>query len=156
MTTVRLYEPQDEQPLRDIASLNYTEQFQDIRPTGQGEPALQEYLAHTIQTQESGLGIILLAEQNNRLIGFVCLLRPDDNAAESSYAFMSDLFVIPEYRHQGVGSQLTRKLEEQALVMGATRIALRVTAENVGAHQFYKNEQYQEKFIVMSKELSGN
>lgn len=160
MTTVRLYEPQDEQPLRDIASLNYTEQFQDIRPTGQGEPALQEYLAHTIQTQESGLGIILLAEQKDRLIGFVCLLRPDnnavENAAESAYAFMSDLFVIPEYRHQGVGSQLTRKLEEQARVMGATRIALRVTAENVGAHQFYKNEQYQEKFVVMSKELSGN
>jgi len=156
MTTVRLYEPQDEQQLRDIASMNYTEQFQDIRPTGQDEPELQAYLAHTIQTQESGQGIILLAEQKDRLIGFVCLLRPDDNAAESAYAFMSDLFVIPEYRHQGVGSQLTRKLEQQACVMGATRIALRVTAENVGAHQFYINEQYQEKFVVMSKELSGN
>jgi len=160
MATVRLYQPQDEQQLRDIAILNYAEQFQDIRPTGPDEPELKAYLAHIMQTQESGQGIILLAEQKNRLIGFVCLLRPDNNAAESAgesaYAFMSDLFVIPECRHQGVGSQLTRELEEQARVMGATSIALRVAAENVGAHQFYINEQYSEKFVVMSRELSGN
>jgi len=160
MTTVRLYDPQDEQQLREIASLNYTEQFQDIMPTDQNNPELLAYLAHMIQTQDSGKGIILLAEQKKRLTGFVCLLRPDnnptENGCESAYAFMSDLFVIPECRHQGVGSQLTMKLEEQAQMMGATNIALRVAAENEDARHFYIKEQYQEKFVVMSKELAGH
>lgn len=159
MTTVRSYEPQDEQQLRDIAIQNYAGLFQNIRPTDPDNPELQAYLVHIIQAQESGKGIILLAERENRLIGFVCLLGPDNNTAkngsESAYAFVSDLFVIPECRHQGVGSQLTRKLEEQARAMGATNIALRVAADNEGARHFYINEQYQDKFVVMSKELSG-
>jgi len=158
MTTVRLYEPQDEQQLRDIASQNYAEQFDAIKPDNPDNPEFHAYLAYIIQTQESGKGIILLAEQENRLIGFVCLLRPDnsaeENSSESGYAFVSDLFVVPECRHQGVGSQLTRKLEEQARVMGATNIALRVAAENEAARHFYINEQYQEKFVVMSRDLS--
>ncbi|HED16258.1 MAG TPA: GNAT family N-acetyltransferase [Gammaproteobacteria bacterium] len=160
MTTVRLYGPQDERQFRDIAVQNYIEQFQDIRSADPDDPAIQDYLTHIIQTQESGKGIILLAERESRLTGFVSLLRPDkntaDNASESAYAFMSDLFVIPECRHQGVGSLLASKLEEQARVMGATNVALRVAAENEGARHFYINKQYQEKFIVMSKGLSGH
>lgn len=158
MTTVRPYEPRDDQKLRDIAIQNYTEQFQDVRSTDSGDPALQAYLAHIIQIQESGKGVILIAERENRLVGFVCLLGPDvtaaENGSESAYAFMSDLFVIPECRNQGVGSLLTQRLEDQARVMGATNIALRVTAENEGSRHFYIKEQYQEEFVVMSKGLS--
>jgi len=157
MTTVRSYEPDDEQPLRDIAIQNYTGQFQDSRPADPDNPELEAYLAHLIQTQESGEGIILLAEREHRLIGFVCLLRPGNitaaSAGESAYAFVSDLFVVPECRHQGVASQLTRNLEQQARAMGATNIALRVAADNEDARHFYVNEQYQDKFVVMSKAL---
>jgi len=159
MTTVRPYQPQDEPQLRDIAVQSYAAQFQGSKPSSPDDPALQAYLAHIIQIQEGGKGIILLAEQEDRLIGFVCLLKPDHNAAEegdeSAYVFMSDLFVIPECRHQGVGSQLTGELEEQARAMGATNIVLRVAAENGDARRFYLHEQYQEKFLVMSKMLSG-
>jgi ribosomal protein S18 acetylase RimI-like enzyme len=158
MTTVRLYEAQDEQQLHDIAVQNYIEQFQDARLTDLGDPALQAYLAYIVQIQESGKSTILVAERENRLIGFVCLQAPEnttaENGGESAYAFMSDLFVIPECRHQGVGSLLTRDLEARARVMGATSVALRVAADNEGSRRFYTKERYQEKFVVMSKELS--
>jgi len=159
MTTIRSYDPQDESLLRDIAIQNYVGQLQDSKPVTPDNPELQAYLAHIIQTQESGKGIILLAERDNRLIGFVCLQRPDNTTSENgnqgAYAFVSDLFVLPEYRHQGVGSLLNRKLEEQARVLGATNVALRVAADNKEAREFYINEQYQDKFVVMSKDLSG-
>ena len=157
MATVRLYESRDEQQLRDIACQNYVEQFQGNSPIELDDPELEAYLAHIIQKQASGKGIILVAEQENRLIGFVCLLAPEKTAAEndgeSAYAFMSDLFVVPACRHQGTGSLLTRKLEEQARVMGATSVVLRVMANNKGSRQFYMKERYQEKFVVMSKRL---
>ncbi len=157
MATVRLYESRDEQQLRDIACQNYAEQFQGDRPIEPGAPELEAYLAHIVQVQASGKGIILLAEHENRLIGFACLLAPEKttaaNDAESAYAFMSDLFVVPACRHQGTGSLLTRKLEEQARAMGATSVALRVMADNKGSRHFYMKERYQEKFVVMSKPL---
>ena len=157
MATVRLYEPRDEQQLREIACQNYAEQIQGDKPIEPDDPELEAYLAHIIQKQASGKGIILVAEQENRLIGFVCLLAPEntatENDSESAYAFMSDLFVVPACRRQGTGSLLTRKLEEQAGVMGATSIALRVMADNQGSRYFYTKAQYQEKFVVMSKPL---
>ena len=67
---------------------------------------------------------------------------------------MSDLFVIPECRKEGVGSLLTRELEAQAQAMGATSVALRVAADNNGSRDFYIREQYRENFVVMSKTLS--
>jgi len=159
MTEVRLYVPADEQPFRDMAARNYAEQCQDTLPTDREDPAVAAYLSHLVQIQSSGKGIILVAEQDDRLTGFVCLLKPDNstagNDAESSYAFMSDLFVVPECRSLGVGSALTRALEEQARLMGAASVALRVSAENPAARDFYATAQYQEKFIVMSKALSG-
>ncbi len=158
MTTVRLYRHRDEQQLRDIAVLSYTDQSSAAGSIDLDDPGLQAYLAHIIQMSSSNKGAILVAEQDNRLIGFVCLLKPDiavpANEGEGVYAFMSDLFVIPECRNQGVGTLLTRKLEEQARVMGAASVAMRVAAENQGARQFYVNKRYQEKFVVMSKELS--
>lgn len=153
MTTVRLYEPQDEPQLRDIAYLNYTGQFQDTRPTAADDPAVKAYLSHIVHIQQGGKGIVLVAEQDKKLTGFVCLLKPENGAGESAYAFMSDLFVVPECRKQGVGSQLTRALEEQARLMGATRVALRVEADNAASRSFYIKAHYQEKFLVMSKEL---
>jgi len=158
MTTVRQYESRDEQQLRNIATQNYAGQWQEVRTTDPEDPALQTYLEYIIQIQASGKGVILIAEQEKKLIGFVCLLGPDsttaDKKSEGAYAFMSDLFVVPECRNKGLGSLLTQKIEEQARVMGADNVVLRVAADNAGSRSFYLKNQYQEKFVVMSKELS--
>lgn len=149
MTTVRKYEPRDEKKLRIVAIQNYAEQRQEARSIDPEDPAVLAYLQHIIQIQESGKGVILVAEQKKRLVGFICLLEPDN-----STAFMSDLFVIPEYRNKGVGSLLTQMIEEQARAMGADYVALRVAADSTGSRGFYAKNQYQEKFVVMSKALS--
>jgi len=158
MTTVRNFEPRDEPHLRRIAIQNYAEQLPDTESIDPGDPAVQAYLQHIIQIQESGNGVIVLAEQGKKLIGFVCLLGPGGTAAdkksEDAYAYMSDLFVIPECRGKGVGSLLTKTVEEQARAMGADYVALRIAADNTGSLSFYVKKKYQEKYVVMSKRFS--
>lgn len=158
MTTVRQYESRDEQQLRVIAFQNYNEQIQEVESTDPDDPAAQAYLEHLIHMQAGGKGIILVAEQDQKLIGFVCLLGPSGPAAgkksDDAYAFMSDLFVDPDYRNQGVGTQLIEMVEVQARTMGADNVALRVAVDNTGSRNFYTKNRYQEKFVVMSKELS--
>ncbi|VAW72895.1 hypothetical protein MNBD_GAMMA15-402 [hydrothermal vent metagenome] len=149
MTTVRHYKTQDEKEFRNIAAENYVEQEKGNEADISAPSALQAYLEHVIEIQTSGKGLILVAEQENRLVGFVCL------QFENDYVFMSDLYVIPESRNQGIGSMLTEQLEEQASVKGATHIALKVEAGKTNAKSFYKNKHYQEKFVVMSKTLNG-
>jgi len=53
-----------------------------------------------------------------------------------------------------VGSLLTQMIEERARIMGADYMALRVAADSTGSRGFYAKNQYQEKFIVMSKGLT--
>jgi ribosomal protein S18 acetylase RimI-like enzyme len=158
MTTVRPYESADERQFRGIALQNYAEQLPDGRSPGPDDPAARAYLEHIMQIHESGKGVILIAERRVGLIGFVCLLWPDgtavDNRGEGAYAFMSDLFIVPQYRNEGVGSLLTQALERQAREMGASHVALRVAADNTGSRRFYKETGYQEKFVVMSKGFS--
>lgn len=158
MTTVRNYGSRDEQNLRRLAIQNYTEQLQETGSIDPEDPAVCAYLQHIIQIQESGNGVIVLAEQEKKLVGFVCLLGPGGTAAdknsEDAYAYMSDLFVVPEYRGQGVGSLLTKTVEEQARAMGADYVALRIAADNTGSLSFYVKKKYQEKYVVMSKRFS--
>jgi len=158
MTIVRQYESRDEPQFREIVIRNYAEQLSKTRTTDPDDPAVQVYLEHIIHMQQDSRGVILVAEQGNTLIGFVCLLGPGssngDKDSEGAYAFMSDLFVIPENRNNGVGSLLTQKIEEQARALGADNVALRVAADNSDSLRFYSRNRYQEKFVVMSKELS--
>ncbi len=147
MITVRQYESRDEDAFRRIATGNYTEQMKESESVTAEHPALQAYLEHLVAIQAGGKGRILVAEQGNKLVGFVCLQRED------SYVFMSDLYVTPKMRSQGIGTLLTDKSEEQARSMGADHVALRVEADNTGSRSFYNKKRYQEKFVVMSKSL---
>lgn len=155
MTNVRCYESGEAQQLRDLAAVSYAEQYGIAGTADSNDPEQQAYVSHILQIQESGKGSVLVAVQDGSLIGFVCLLKPEttaaENGSEDAYAYMSDLYVVPEHRKKGAGSLLVREGEARACEMGATRIALRVAADNEVARRFYGKAEYQEKFVVMSK-----
>ncbi|MFQ5643607.1 MAG: GNAT family N-acetyltransferase [Thiogranum sp.] len=156
--TVRQYEPRDEQQLRAVARQNFIDQLQEGSVAGAEDPAERAYLEHVIRIQEGGKGVILVAEQGGELIGFVCLSGPVGNQAEGerqdAYAFMSDLFVVPEYRNRGTGSRLVREIEQHAHAMGAGHVALRIAVGNDVSRRFYEKNRYREKFVVLSKGIS--
>ena len=147
MVTIKRYESGGSKAFHRLATESYIEQTNESASVTAENPALQAYLEHIVAIQAGGKGLILVAEQDNKLVGFGCL------QYEDTYAFLSDLYVTLGKRSQGVGSLLSEKLEEQARSRGADHIALRVAADNTASRGFYDRKQYQEKFVVMAKSL---
>lgn len=72
---------------------------------------------------------VIVAEQGSTIVGFVSLSAQDGNDAE-----LEDMFVEPSHWRQGIGRELMRAAEREALAWGATR--LRVVG-NPNALAFY-------------------
>jgi len=153
--TVRQYQEDDRDQLYELAQKNYTE----FVLVGKRADAAHErtYFEHIVNIQNSGNGRLLVAEDKGRLLGFVCLLGPivstESEDDGEPYAFMSDLYVDESVRCSGVGSALAASVEDLAGSMGIGKLALRVAANNDTARRFYERHHYEEKFVVMSKEI---
>lgn len=60
----------------------------------------KEYVMDFIKDKK--LGLVLVAEENNRVIGFVLA----EIWVKKKYSFLSDIAVVPEHRSKGVGKRL--------------------------------------------------
>ena len=71
-------------------------------------------------------GILLLALSDDQPAGCIALHRLEEGICE-----MKRLFVRPQFRGSGIGSQLVRRLIESAVEMGYNRIRLDTVAEEM-------------------------
>ena len=157
MVSAREYCREDFEQLRELALGLYDTMHPTEAVLESDSENFDVFLQYLIGIQSKESGRILVAEQEGRLVGFVCLLGPirsqglDD--IDEAYAFLSDLFVRPDCRGKGIGRLLTEKAERHARSSGAGRIALKVLAQNAVARRFYDHLEYQDRFVVMSKQL---
>ncbi len=92
--------------------------------------------------------LFLIAEDNNRLLGYV--VGEIREAMFSGRSYMSkmghilNLAVDPNIRRKGVGSKLMKGIEDRFREAGATKITLEVRESNVEAQDFYKKRGFQE------------
>lgn len=63
------------------------------------------------------------------------------------------MHVLPEYRRQGIGRSLLKRLEQEAQSAGASEIGLQVYEHNAGAIALYKSLGYEPKAILMRKTM---
>ena len=158
MTIVRKYRSDDKQRLHSLAMQNYATLMPEGRSDESAAVGAAVYFEHILQMQESGKGFVFVAEDNGSLQGFVCLLAPvnpvEGGSNEAPYGFMSDLFVVPERRRRGIATMLNSRVEKQMQALGIAQLALRVTANNAVAREFYRRASYSEQFVVMSKKIS--
>jgi [ribosomal protein S18]-alanine N-acetyltransferase len=77
---------------------------------------------------------ITVAERNGKVIGWA--------ACEAMSAYISDLWVAPEFQRQGVGQLLLRRIEQDIFRAGYDVSVLETHAENGGAIRFYAREGY--------------
>ena len=157
MTIVREYRVEDKQRLHMLAMQNYATLMPESQSEESPDDGSETYFQHILQMQLGGKGFIYVAEENDSLLGFVCLLAPvnpvEGGSNEAPYGFMSDLFVVPERRRQGIATMLNAQVEKQMRALGIAQLALRVAASNVTARDFYRREDYCEQFVVMSKQI---
>lgn len=87
---------------------------------------------------ERPLEEVLLAERDDRAVGFASFYRTYSSFLCRPCLWLDDLFVLPEERGTGVGTALMRHLARIARDQGCGRIEWTVNASNGRAITFYR------------------
>lgn len=86
---------------------------------------------------------VLVAEQGDRIVGFVIAYKYRENA------YVDSLAVHPEYRSLGIGGRLLTALEEIMANKGVERILLSVKDNNLRALDFYLRKGYNIRGLIL-------
>ena len=92
------------------------------------------------------IGIILVARDDEKILGMINLLFTESSALGSKVAILEDMVVLPKSRSEGVGSKLMDYAISEAKKEGCKRITLLTDIKNTKAQSFY-----QKKGFVKSK-----
>lgn len=109
------------------------------------------------EAQEKGLlalidapenGHVLIAREEGKIIGMVCVLYTISTALGARVAFLEDMIVAPEGRGKNVGSELLAYALDFAKGQGCQRITLLTDQDNTGAHRFYEKQGFTRSTMV--------
>ena len=82
--------------------------------------------------------IVLVAEEEDKLIGFSDLWVYPEFIHGGHSAYLNNLFVTEKYQRKGIGSELLRETIESAKQREAVALHISVLPENIIALSFYK------------------
>jgi L-amino acid N-acyltransferase len=85
---------------------------------------------------------ILVAEQNNVIVGWASLSKWSDRCAYSATAEAS-LFVRREYREQGIGRKLLETLLQEGKNIGLHTVIVRIAEDNKVSLHLFQSEDFQ-------------
>lgn len=94
-------------------------------------------------------------ERDSAIVGFV-MFAPDSGRYEqtTSVGVVESLYVVPDRRGEGIGSELLAAAEEALRADGADVIRLDVMAANEAARRFYARHGYGDHRVTMTKHES--
>lgn len=93
--------------------------------------------------------IVCVAQENDALIGFCCGQLFISMCYDTNYGEISELFVLEEYRRQGVGDTLMIYMEAAFSKMGAKSYQLFTGANNHSAQSLYRTRGYKQSSELM-------
>lgn len=125
MITTRLARPADADPLVQLnASFNGVERAPDVVAASLLEARATE--------------TVLVAEEAGALVGFLCLQTLRSICYEAPWAEITELYVAPTHRGQGVGEALLREALSRAAASGAAEVLVRTNEANGPAQRLFE------------------
>ncbi len=98
-----------------------------------------------------------VARADDRIVGFVTFTMAGSTFTKSvSRGVIQNLYVVPEARGEGVGTQLLDVAERVLVEDGADVIALEAMADNDSARQFYRERGYQPHRVTFEKSAESD
>jgi ribosomal protein S18 acetylase RimI-like enzyme len=136
--------------------------YQEISPNGDFS-----HLTQTVEqylSSETPLWWVHIAEAINGItktnipqsspIGCLWMGNAIDQVTNFRYAHIFLLYVMPEYRQQGIGKKLMEQAEAWAQKRGDEQIGLQVFQKNIPALSLYEKLGYQTQSLTMVKYLN--
>jgi ribosomal protein S18 acetylase RimI-like enzyme len=155
---IREYEPdRDAQSLRTcIVELQEFERRIDpsLPP---GAEMVDAYVSYLLDRCQAYAGKVYVVEADRLVVGFVCVWsrvtpsEPDE--PRTSYAYVSDLVVLPRLRRHGLGRALLLHAENYARAQGASVIRIGVLAANSVARALYSSAGFLDRRVELAKSL---
>lgn len=122
-----------------------------------GERFATRYFDAMLQRCRAFRGRILVAEDQGRVVGFMCVLgqvpEVQGNGRTQVHAMLGELYMAPEHRSQGVGRVLVDAAETHARSCGARRLRVQVLAGNEPARALYDRAGFAERLVELEKRL---
>ncbi|GET41239.1 GNAT family N-acetyltransferase [Microseira wollei] len=81
----------------------------------------------------------ILAVLENKTVGFAVYLHNYSTYLTKPGIYLKDIFVLPEYRRQGIGKTLLAKVAKIALERNCGYLEWRVLDWNISAQEFYRS-----------------
>lgn len=119
----------------DLPALEWEGEFRHFR----------DVYHHAFEETRSGRRVMLVAEAASRIVGqlFIQLDFPPKRGSETrATAYLYSFRVRPEYRQQGIGTQLIQAAEERLVGMGYRRTVISVAVANRTARRLYERLGY--------------
>ena len=118
----------------------------------------KNYLHHMMSMQEDCAGTCLIAYDGTIAVGFIFgyVEEPDDSRIEidrGKELYVSDGFVLPEYRKQGIYKKLNERLEQKYIQKGVSRITRFTLVNNQPMKNFLSQSGYHATRILFEKWL---
>lgn len=109
--------------------------------------AVREGLARHVIT-----GGLLVARVDDEIAGFV-QFAPEGGSYKQDVerGVIENLYVRPEHRGEGIGSELLERAEQELFDAGADRVSLEVLASNEAARRFYARHGYDPHRVELEK-----
>lgn len=101
----------------------------------------------------TGTETALLAEADGQAVGFAGLRISPGLFYREPRAELTELYVEPEHRRQGVGRALVVRAEQIAYAAGATQLFVLTSFDNMEAQALYRDLGFLEAELAFQKEL---
>lgn len=95
---------------------------------------------------------LLVAREDDRILGFVSF-HPESGTFEQDVkrGIIENIYVIPDRRGEGIGSELLAAAEKQLFRAGCDVVGLEVMAANERAREFYRQHGYAPHRVEMER-----
>lgn len=101
-------------------------------------------------------GTLYVAREED-IVGFVLFGVEDSTAASAvETGVIENLYVDPDFRNQGVGSELLAQAEAELVERGVDVVSLQAMAANEDARRFYRRHGYSPHRVVMEKPIEND
>jgi len=112
----------------------------------------REYFSSCMKSKDS---LALVAEDNGGVVAFLTasLITAESYRQNMRLAELQIMFVSEHLRSRGVGRALVAEFQQWAKENGSKRIKVVVSAGNVRAAEFYRDNSFQDYTLVLETEI---
>jgi ribosomal protein S18 acetylase RimI-like enzyme len=119
----------------------------------------KQYIEMLLKNVDEMNGIMLIAKSDGQAIGFVCTYIDEDDDLLlrdefHSHAYISDIYVEPDWRGQGIAAKLLEAVENEMSARGCKQIRICSKATNLISLKCYDKAGYERYEVIFRKTIA--